>query len=167
MRMNRSNLDEQQEQTLLKIESKTCWFSYWALLITIVGQMTMYGMQDTMKYIAGEWIIFMCMCIYLCYACLKNGIWDRKLKAGTGSNVFISLVAAMITGVVAFLIKVKEYSDSMGGCVATGIFMAGLVFAFVFICLEIAMISYKKKVCELEKEPDEDESAGNKNSRLL
>ncbi|MDD7312724.1 MAG: hypothetical protein PUH78_09820 [Clostridia bacterium] len=32
MKKQKNNLDERQEQTLLRIERNGCWFAFWALL---------------------------------------------------------------------------------------------------------------------------------------
>ena len=79
MKKTENKLDEMQEQRLLHIERNGCWFAFWALLISIFVQMFIFG-PGNFKEIAGEWIVFMILAIYLSAACLKNGIWDRRLK---------------------------------------------------------------------------------------
>ena len=74
----RNQLDERQEQIVLKIEHNGCWFAFWALLVALFVEQFIFGFD--FKYIAGEWIIFMILAVYLCGACLKNGIWDRHLR---------------------------------------------------------------------------------------
>lgn len=155
MKNRRSNLDEQQEQVLLKIEHNACWFSFWGLLTANVVQMIIYGPQDCMKYLVGEWIIFMCISLYLAIACLKNGIWDRKLKANVQTNAIISLLAAVICGIVSMIIKLKDFPDKIFGCVAVGVFMGTLIFVLTFIALEVSRKLVNKRIQALEKEPEE------------
>ena len=76
--MKKSNLDEMQEQELLKIEHKGCWLAFWGLLAAMAIQMVM---RVPGRQVLGEWIVFMVLCLYLCIACLRKGIWDRHLKA--------------------------------------------------------------------------------------
>lgn len=155
MKNNKSNLDEQQEQVLLKIEHNACWFSFWGLLIAIVVQIFIYGVSDCMKYVAGEWIAFMCLSIYLSIASLKKGIWDRKLKANARTNAFVSVISATICGIISTILILQEYPDKIVGCLATGVFMGVLIFTLTFIALEISRKLLNKKIHELEKEPEE------------
>ena len=154
---NRSNLDEQQEQTLLRLESKACWLAYWALLISMLGQVIIYGFQDCIKYVAGEWIVFMCLCLYLSIMCLRKGIWDRKLKANTATNLAVSVFAAALLGVVSTIAKIREYPDKIGGCILVGVIFAVITLFVTFIALELVRIMYHKKITEINEELEEEE----------
>ena len=156
MKINKSNLDEQQEQALLNIEHNACWFAFWGLFAAMAVQLIIYGFADAMKYVVGEWFIFMLISLYMSFACLRKGIWDRKLKANTSTNVILSLIAALISGVIVFAVKIKEYPDSIAGCIATAVFMGGMVFVLALAALEISRKSLNKRIEELEKEPEEE-----------
>ena len=78
IRKMKSNLDERQELKLLKIEHNGCWIAFWGLLIVMSIQMVMGN--DSIKNLAGEWVVFMSLALYLSIDCMRNGIWDRKLK---------------------------------------------------------------------------------------
>lgn len=156
MKINKSNLDEQQEQALLNIEHNACWFAFWGLFAAMVVQLIIYGFADVMKYVAGEWFIFMFISLYMSFACLRKGIWDRKLKANTSTNVILSLIAALISGAIVLAVKIKEYPDSIAGCIATAVFMGGMIFVLVLAALEISRKSLNKRIEELEKEPEEE-----------
>ncbi len=71
----KNQLDEMQEQTLRKIEGRGFWLMWGSLLAAWIVQ-TMFGAADKA---AGEWVVFMIGCIYMCVACLRNGLWDRHL----------------------------------------------------------------------------------------
>lgn len=74
-------LDEFQEQKLLKIEHNGMWFAFWALLASILIQLIISESSEIyLRSIAPEWLIFMCLCIYLGGACLKNGIWSTRTE---------------------------------------------------------------------------------------
>ena len=88
MKKNKSNLDERQELKLLKIEHNGCWFAFWGLLAVMLVQLLL-GNNDA-KNLAGEWIVFMSLCVYLLTACIKNGIWDRRLKPTLKTNTIAS-----------------------------------------------------------------------------
>ena len=154
---SKSNLDEQQEFTLRGIESRACWYMYWALFISVIAQIFMYGFNDCAKYVAGEWIIFMCISLYLVIRCIKNGIWDRKLKANTSTNVMVSAASGIIAGVIFFFLKMKDYPDKIAGCIASGVIIGVMVLVLVFLALELTMKTYQKRIEALEKEPEGEE----------
>ena len=84
-------LDEMQEQTLRKIEGRGFWLMWGGLLAAWIVQ-TMFGAADKA---AGEWVVFMIGCIYMCVACLRNGLWDRHLLDTAPANAVYSLVAVV------------------------------------------------------------------------
>jgi len=84
----KNKLDEMQEQKLLKIEHNGVWLAFWGLLLMIIIQ-TIAGRGNALQYMAGEFIIFMALSIYLLAACLKNGIWDRRLAPNLRTNFMI------------------------------------------------------------------------------
>ena len=59
-----NKLDEMQEQKMLRIESNGCWIAFWGLLAVLFIQVIVYGYEgygdDSWRYMAGEWIVFMC-----------------------------------------------------------------------------------------------------------
>ena len=147
-----SNLDERQEQKLLEIESKGCWFAFWGLLASMVVQLIAYGYD--MSRMAGEWIVFMALALYLAFACLKNGIWDRRLKADARTNLIASLVAGLGLGVVNFLSVWGRHPDKPIGSAASGIFSAIFAFAMCYAVITIFAGIYRKKTNELEREDE-------------
>ena len=150
--MKKSNLDERQEQKLLQIESKGCWLAFWGLLAAMVVQLVVYGFH--MAYMAGEWIVYMILALYIAFACLKNGIWDRRLKANLKTNLVVSLVAALGLGVVNFFAVWGKYPDKPAGATAAVIISAICAFVVCFIIITIFAKSYRKKQAELEREDE-------------
>lgn len=148
-----NNLDEMQEQKLLKIEHNGCWFAFWALLISLIVQTVLFG-GDEVAYVAGEWIVFMCLSLYLSIACLKNGIWDRHYKADTATNLKFSLVAALVVGLLMG-VKAFQRSGMPGGSVLSGFVAASFTFAICFAVLLISADLYKKRTAKMEMEDSE------------
>ena len=68
--MKKSNLDEMQEQALLKIEHNGCWLAFWGLLAAMALQMVM---RVPGRQMLGEWIVFMALSLYIVIACLRKG----------------------------------------------------------------------------------------------
>lgn len=154
MKKTKNNLDERQEQKLLHIESVGCWFAFWSLLISLFIQQAMYGFNE-IKVIAGEWIIFMCLSIYISYACIKNGIWDRHLKANSKTNFLCSIVASITFSGIIAAINYINYK-AIEAAVATFVIMAVLTFVLCFAALSICTAMYKKHSKDLENSYEDD-----------
>ena len=145
--MKKSNLDEMQEQELLKIEHYGCWMAYWGLLAAMVIQMVMRVPGAQML---GEWIIFVIMSLYICIACMLKGIWDRRLKANWKTNLVISLLAAVVVAVLVVLSN--PYLSEPLDYVLTAGLTGGFTFVLCFAALSIGMKLYKKRREKLEQE---------------
>ena len=117
VKKQKSNLDEWQEQTLLRIERNGCWLAFWALLASLFIQQAVFGMGE-LKAVAGEWIIFMLLAAYLAAACMQNGIWDRRLKADPKTNLLVSLATAIFFAAVFAVVGYCNYR-SLPGAAAT------------------------------------------------
>ena len=121
----KNQLDEMQEQTLRKIEGRGFWLMWGGLLAAWIVQ-TMFGVADKA---AGEWVVFMIGCIYMCVACLRNGLWDRHLLDTAPANAVCSLVAV----VAVTLISGFSYGYWVGAVIA-GVFTGILCFALLQLC---------------------------------
>ena len=131
MKEKKSNLDERQEQALLKIEHNGCWLAFWGLLIAMAVQLIVYGFD--MKLLAGEWIVFMALCLY------------------------ISLVAGLAFGALMFFSIWKNFPDKPLGAAAGALISGGIIFAICFCALSISAKQLKKRQEQLEKEENESE----------
>ena len=107
---NESNLDELQELKLLKIEHNGCWLAFWGLLAVILTQIAIGN--DSKQDLSGEWIVFMCLALYLTVGCIRNGIWDRKLKPNFKNNIMASSIAAVVMGILWFIILIGIITNS-------------------------------------------------------
>ena len=145
--MKKSNLDEMQEQEMLKIEHYGCWMAYWGLLAAMVIQMVMRVPGAQML---GEWIIFVIMSLHICIACMRKGIWDRRLKANWKTNLVISLLAAVAVAVLVVLSN--PYLSEPLDYVLTAGLTGGFTFVLCFAALSIGMKLYKKRREKLEQE---------------
>lgn len=150
MKRLKNNLDERQELELLRIEHYGMWFAFWALLIAMVVQA---WMGAPMAQMAGEWIVFMILCIGQVIACVRKGIWDRRLRPNFKTNLLISLIAAFA---VAAFISVRMWLN-MGGdpdllwTIPFGALMAG-AFTFILCLAALTLTSHltKKREQKLE-----------------
>ena len=154
IRKMKSNLDERQELKLLKIEHNGCWIAFWGLLIVMLIQMIVGN--DSIKNIAGEWVVFMSLVLYLSIDCVRNGIWDRKLKPNLRTNIIASSIAAVLAGIIWFGVSYRNYHKLIGS-IATGVIMFVQVEILCLIVLMISSKIYKRRVQKLE----EDENPSN------
>ena len=152
--MKKSNLDEMQEQALLQVEHNGCWLAFWGLLAAMAIQIIAFRDLD-FRMLAGEWIVFMALALYLSFACMKNGIWDRRLKADPKTNFLISLIAGVVFGLIMFVTVWRRVPGKPVGSAAAGLFSCLMVFALCFLALSISARSYRKKQQMLEAEPDD------------
>ena len=155
MKKRKNNLDERQELKLLRIEHNGCWIAFWGLLIAMVVQLIagIHGPEN----LAGEWIVFMCLALYLVIDCIKNGIWDRRMKPDFKTNLIASSIAAAVMGVVWFTISYRNYHKLVGS-IAAGAFMFLVTGALCCVALLVASSVYKKRLNKLE-EDSTDENA--------
>lgn len=154
MRKRKNNLDERQEQKLLRIEHNGVWFAFWGLLAVILIQNVIYGMYE-FRNIAGEVVVFMGLAIYILVDCMRNGIWDRSLQPNVKTNSIASLGAGSVIGLLYFISSYLKYQKLLGS-IATGVFMLGMVFVLSFIALTACASIYKKRVRKLERHNDSD-----------
>ena len=145
--MKKSNLDEMQEQALLKIEHNGCWLAFWGLLAAIALQMLM---RVPGRQMLGEWIVFMALSLYIVIACLRKGIWDRHLKANRKTNLIVSLLAAVATGI--FVILSNPYlSEPLDYVLVAGL-TGGFTFLLCFAALSVCTKLYRNRRNKLDKE---------------
>lgn len=146
--MRKSNLDEMQEQALLKIEHNGCCLAFWGLLAAMGIQMLL---KVPGKAMLGEWIVFMALCVYLLAACLRQGIWDRHLKANPKTNLVVSAVAGVAVSIffgVLFRENASELLDYLLISAIPGITVFILCFALMTVCSAL----YKKRREKLDQE---------------
>jgi len=151
--MKKSNLDERQELILLKIEHNSCWLAFWGLLAAIMVQHVVYG--PDLRSMAGEWIVFMVMSVYMVAGCLKNGIWDRRIRPSAASNLIASLIAGVIVGFLMFLSIHRRFQTAIAGSAAAGVITGVSVFFLCFLVLTVTMRAYRKRRDALEAEPED------------
>ena len=145
--MKKSNLDEMQEQALLKIEHNGCCLAFWGLLAAIALQMVM---RVPGRQMLGEWIVFMSLSLYIVIACLRKGIWDRHLKANRKTNLIVSLLAAVATGILVTLSN-PYLSEPLDYVLVAGL-TGGFTFVLCFAALSVCKKLYRNRRNKLDKE---------------
>ncbi len=151
----RNNLDERQEEELLKIEKNGCWLAFWGLLAAILVQ-TVMNVGDFSK-IAGEWIVFMVLTIYILGACSKRGIWDRHFKPDFKTNLIVSLISGLVCGLFIFAVSCMNVPEFTPVIILLSVISAVVVAIIAFAFLALCAHFVKKKAADLEKEPEDEE----------
>jgi len=148
MNKSRYKLDEMQEQKLLKIERNACWLAFWGLAAVLVVQVITIG-DNLWNSIAGEWILFMVLSVYIIADCLKNGIWSRCYQPSLKTNAIAALAAGIAGGVIMLAMSYMKNQDIHKAAYA-GLSAAGLTFAMTVSLLGVFGVLYKKRVEKLE-----------------
>ena len=149
----KSLLDERQELVLKSIGEHGFWYAYWALLISVIVQMLVFK-EQVLEHIAGEWIIFMCMSIYMTVRCFKAGIWSRSLKPDHRTNLIVGLIASVAATLFIGIDNYLRYHSLIGSLVASVVFFI-FIFTVVTVALFITKYFYDKKVMDLESDSEE------------
>ena len=149
----KNQLDEMQERTMLTIESRGFWLVWSLLLVVLLGE----GLLGfTMREMAGTWAVFMIGCVYIVAACLRAGLWSRRIKNNTGTNVLFSLACAAVIGVFIF-VRMSAFDMPLAIHLACAAIAAGFTFALALAALLLCGAAYNKRHEELEKEADKEE----------
>ena len=149
MKKNKSNLDEMQEQKLLKIEHNGYWLGFWGLLAAILIQSALD--PGNIRAMVGEFVVFTLMGAYMVLDCMRNGIWDRKLKPNWQTNLKLSLLAGGLFGVYQ-AVRVYLRLHLLLGAAVTLVISAALIFVLWFGGLQIASALTKRRKQHLEDE---------------
>jgi hypothetical protein len=150
-----SYLDERQEQALLRIERNGCWLAFWGLLVALIVQRVAYPADYGVTM--GELAVFLVLAVYLGVACAREGIWDRRLRPDAKTNAVLSCIAGLVVGALMFAQVYGNFPDKIGGSIAAGVFVAFFTGGLCFAVLSISAAAYRKRVAELEAEPDNEE----------
>ena len=78
--------------------------------------------------------MFMAACLYTLEECLRNGIWDRHIKASLSTSIVGSLVGGVLSAVVTMF---ATHSLAVAG--VTGV----ITVVFTFTLMQAAISEYK------------------------
>lgn len=154
MKQRKNNLDEMQEMKLLHIEHIGCWLGFWGMFAAIYIQVAV-GNGD-LRSIGGESVVLCITAIYLLASCIRNGIWDRKLKPNLKTNGMISIGTGLAVGGFWFLRSYYSY-HSLAGSLATFVIMALLMGVLVLLTLNLTLALYKRRRHQLDEQADREE----------
>lgn len=150
----KSKLDEMQELKLLKIESHGYWIGFWGLLLAMMVQVVLTDPTGDFRPLTGEFIVFMCMAVYMVIACIRNGVWDRHIPATPKANIGVSLLSATVFALFFALLNYKNYQNAT---VAAYVFVIQFVMLGVGLSVALTLTSalYRRKRRKLDGEKDD------------
>ena len=137
----------------MKVEHNGCWIAFWGLLAAIILQSILFGSKD-FKMLAGEWIVFMVLSIYLAVGCVLRGIWDRRIQMNTKTNLMISTAAALVMGgLIALMVFRNTHHTDM--TVISSLITVAVTFVLCFAALKVSMKMTDRRQKQLEEEPED------------
>ena len=141
-----NNLDEMQDQKLLKTEEYGFWIMFWALAAAMVVQLVT---GSTLKEVAGEIAALLIGSIYIAAVSLKNGLWTRTSTPSMKGNAAASILPAVLIAAIHVIRMIRSNSFSTGNVLITAAITAA-VYVACFAVLEAFRALYKKRRAELD-----------------
>ena len=145
----KNNLDEMQEQKLLKLESRGFWLIWWGLLAAMAVQLLVYGVE-AYRLLLGEWAVFMLSSVYVTAACIKQGLWDRKLKPNFKTNLLMSLLAGVVSGGFMGVYSYRSFGAAEAA-LWTGAVVGGCAFRLWLLALSLSAAAFKRRRQKLDE----------------
>ncbi len=146
MKKRAGNLDEMQNQKLLKLEEYGFWIMFWVLLVSIIVQ---FMAGAGIKEVIGEIIAFLIGSVYLAITTLRNGLWTRSSAPSRKGNALVSIIPAAVIGALNVFKMIRGNGFSTNAIYVTvGIIAAA--YAGCFAILELFRARYKKRRSELD-----------------
>ena len=145
----KNNLDEMQEQKLMKLESRGFWLIWWGLLAAMAVQLLVYGVE-AYHLLLGEWAVFMLSSVYVTAACIKQGLWDRKLKPDFKTNLLMSLLAGVVSGGFMGIYSYRSFGAAEAAFWTVAL-VGGCTFVLCLLALSLSAAAYKKRRQKLDE----------------
>lgn len=147
MKQEKSNLDEQLELKLLKIESRGFKLAFWGLMIAILAEVFVNG---TSRAIMGELIVFLVLGLYMIVSRCCAGIGERQWDMNPKTILIISSIAGLfVAGFVTifFFMHSSEHPFLRGTVIGLGTFMLCCLLCALYVQV------VKKRQEKLNAEP--------------
>ena len=150
---HKNNLDEMQDQKLLKLEEYGFWVMFWALVLSIVIQLII---GSSIKEVLGEMIVLLIGSVYISVTTLKNGLWTRTSIPTRKGNALASIIPAALIGAIhIFKMTQSNRIETRSLLITAAIAVA--VYVGCFVILEVLRLAYDKRRAALD-DIDENES---------
>lgn len=150
----KNNLDEMQDRKLLQIEKDCFWLLDFMLAAVVVIQILMGRKKSEML---GELICLIVVNMVMVTACIRNGIWDRHLKADAKTNMKVSAFAAIAVAVINLVFYFSNSYEHYGWGQLAAVLTVPALFTYIatFILVSLCGALAAKKARKLEEEQEE------------
>lgn len=153
-REQKNNLDERQEQKMLHIEHNGCWLAFYSLGAVILVQMLTH--HGGLENLFGELTVMALLCLYILVDCLRNGLWDRQLKADAHTNLRVSLIAGGGLGLIYGVANMLHYHEWQSALL-TAVLMFVSLTVLCELVLSLVTALYHKRKQKLDEQADQEE----------
>ena len=145
------NLDEMQDQKMLKMEESGYWILFWGLALAVVVQLLLGG---TIRQVAGELVVLLVGSVYVAAVSLKNGLWTRNATPTRKRNAVTSLIPAAAICVLNVIKLIQKQNINTNDILVTVGFTVGAYIA-CFVILEVFRALYEKRRSKLDETGEE------------
>lgn len=159
----KNRLDERQESRLQKLEARCFWGIYVFLVVILLAER---ALGFTARETAGELAAVILASLLAIGGSIYQGIWDRYLRADIGTNLRVSLVASIASGVLCTVVlAVRLEGKSVPLSRLWGVFPISfsITFGVCMAALTVCAFLYKKRIAKLEEQADEEEQTDEDN----
>ena len=148
MRNNKTegNLDEMQDQKMLKMEESGYWILFWGLALAVVVQLLLGG---TIRQVAGELVVLLVGSVYVAAVSLKNGLWTRNATPTRKRNAVTSIIPAAAICVLNVIKLIQKKSVDTNDILIAAAFTVG-TYIICFVVLEVLRLLYEKRRSRLD-----------------
>ncbi len=149
----KNDLDEFQEQKLQRIERDSFWILYWMLFAVMAVQVVV---NLDPAAVAGEWVCFMVINVIMLVRCIRNGIWDRRIKPGLRANLTGSIIAAVAVFILTGVAAIRMWEAEPKAAAAAGAISAVVTWVMTYTLLTVLSHVYRKRLEKLEECEEEE-----------
>ena len=140
------NLDEMQDQKILKMEEYGYWILFWGLALAVVVQLLLGG---SIRQVAGELVVLLVGGAYVLATSLKNGLWTRNATPTRKGNAVASLIPAAAICVLNVIKLIQKKDIGTNDILIAAAFTIG-TYVVCFAVLEVLRVLYEKRRSKLD-----------------
>ena len=138
------------------IESNSFYLVFSLLLIAIAVQpiLESHGWLTGISDALGEGIVLLICAAYFCIQCIRQNLWDRKIKPTQKNNIRISLIGSALFFLIAFLYKYL-IDLQFSSAITTALLSAAACFLLCIALTTLLAGIHKKREQQAEEQAEE------------
>ena len=158
MKIFRKNIDERQEQELLKLGYISYWLSFWLLFAVFFIQILFFRAQ--FQQIVGEAIVLIVVTTFWALGCIRKGIWNSHTKLSAKTYLLISILTVILNILVhisGIMIRYGFSKERLMNYFPTAITSSICIFIIMYFIMATIGSATKKRRAKLEEKYQDDE----------